>query len=88
MYGGMTGFFLQLGLHSPIGNKWPFPSDSYPPKSEENNEKRFHNEDNYFLSIHLVTYSEFSLFPELRSIEKFCENDYVFSISSLPHLSV
>ena len=33
--------------------------------------------DNYFLYIHLVKYSEFSLFPELGSIENLLENDFI-----------
>lgn len=33
--------------------------------------------ENNFLYIHLAKCSEFSLFPELGSIENLCENDFI-----------
>ena len=66
------GLFLQLVLNVSVLNSLPSHSDQKKKKKKGKMKK-----DNYFLFIHLVKYSEFSLFPELGSIENLCENDFI-----------
>ena len=48
---------------------------SFRPKKKKKKSKM--KKDSYFVYIHLAKYSEFSLFPELGSIENLCENDFI-----------